>query len=261
MDLLVVASGEAAKWSSEPGPGAARGVLARNFWWLLGLLTLEAAAGIATAGLVVLFGVSQPGWIDEPLGWLLVGLVGPAVAAATILKVSIGGTDFSIGLSLLYVPLREWLAEPLDNGFHTAGLNFGRRAEAIYRQRADEAFDARRLTLEMLIRTLKAMPGERLGETAFVVSRRYLAAIESDLGKLEPEDLKRVEAPTPPRMQSSEVTRPLTANRRILGSLVGRIGHAQNSGALPQRPSCILRPTWLSAPSVFWSSEIACSLS
>src|SRR5215212_9707729 len=69
-----------AEYNKQAGWAGLRAIIRSHPWNLLGLALLEAFAGIAAALIVVGLGVTNPDWLDEPLGWVLLGTVGPAIA-------------------------------------------------------------------------------------------------------------------------------------------------------------------------------------
>ena len=128
-------------WRRDVGLGEFGQVVRKHWGQLLGLALLAGAAGIAVTGLVVALGVTEPGWLDTPLGWLMLGTAGPAIGAATITQVPVGETKLNVGLSLIYVPLRQLLLTPVDNAVFAVSRPKQRAKEGVYRQLVTRAFD------------------------------------------------------------------------------------------------------------------------
>jgi hypothetical protein len=220
-------------WGREVEGGEFRQVAREHWRRLLGLAVLTGAAGVAVTGLVVLLGVTTPAWLDQPLGWLLLGTAGPAVGAATITKIPVGKAELNVGLSLIYVPARQFLVIPVDDTVFVLSRPKQRAKEGVYRLRVLEAFSAGSLSLgglvdelrqyasrpnrapadkaaidqQLLSVTLNAPPGadptEWEGEqlltlTAFIVERRAYAVLDSVVGKPSDSERSAIEAPEPP---------------------------------------------------------------
>jgi hypothetical protein len=103
------------EYNKQAGWRGLRVIIATHRWNLIGLAVLEAVTGITATLIVVGLGVTKPTWLDEPLGWFLLGTVGPAIAAASIASIRVGGQSHELGLSLLYSPVRDMLLKPDDD--------------------------------------------------------------------------------------------------------------------------------------------------
>jgi hypothetical protein len=215
--------------------GKTLGGMVRRFPFRLSLLAaLEGATGLAATALVVLLGVTQPGWLDTPLGWLLLGTVGPAMAAASIGTVKLGGQTLNLGLSLIYLPLRQLLLEPVDDAIFTAARPYQQTKEVLYRRLAQAAFDGGQLQLSDLTNELRrwsrrglrssedrrdveeqlsfiershapvgvdphAWERDQLGTlVAFLVEKRFFAPLDSVVGEPSAEERQAVEPPPLP---------------------------------------------------------------
>lgn len=148
------------EYNKQAGWQGLRTVVATHRWNVLCLVVLEAVTGIAATFIVVGLGVTKPAWLDEPLGWFLLGTVGPAIAAASIASIKVGGQNHELGLALLYSPVRDMLLKPVDDAFFVAKGNYERTEEAVYRQRALGRYDRGEVTLEGASEALRTF-GER----------------------------------------------------------------------------------------------------
>jgi hypothetical protein len=222
------------EYNKQAGWGGLRGIIATHRWNLLGLAILEAVTGIAATLIVVGLGVTKPTWLDEPMGWFLLGTVGPAIAAASIASVRVGGQSHDLGLALLYSPVRDMLLKPVDDAFFVAKGDYERTEEAIYRKRALARYDAGELTLAAATDALRSFGERRLrtGEekqaitdqltfiarsappdgpdkasrereqlaslVAFMVEKRFTAVLNGLCGKPTDDDRDAISVPAPP---------------------------------------------------------------
>jgi len=223
-----------AEYNKQAGWVGVRTIIKSHRWNLLGLALLEALAGIAATLIVVALGVTKPAWLDEPLGWFLLGTVGPAIAAASIASVKVGGQSLDLGLSLLYSPVRDMLLKPVDDAFFVAERDYEQTEETVYRRRALAAYDAGGLTLGAAIEALRSFRDRRLRTpeekqaitdqlvfierstpaggpdkgarereqlaslVAFMVEKRFTAVLNGLCGKPTDADRQAISAPTPP---------------------------------------------------------------
>jgi hypothetical protein len=220
-------------YSKEVGWSSLRHIAGSHKRQVIGLALLDGLAGVAITLIVVLLGVTKPGWLDEPGGWFLLGTVGPAVAAISISKLTFGTTELNLGLSLIYSPIRQMLLEPLDDEVYETGTPVQQEREVQYRRLALEAFDGGELSLSDAMAALEKY-GQRSARSAedraaittqltymrasgattggdaardreqlqtlvaFMVDKRYFAVLRSLLGKPSEEDRDAISAPEPP---------------------------------------------------------------
>lgn len=222
------------EYSKDASWQMARPILSKHRGRVFWVLLLEAATGVATAGLVVLLGITQPAWIDEPLGWVLVGLAASGVATASLGTLPIGRDGIKVGLAAAYSPLRQMLLVPIDNAFHQIAIAYRNVVEPIFRRRVLAALDQGDLDVPAMIAALdsyasrsvrsdgekqaiqsqiteltsRSIPSgvnanawerDKAGQlTAFMVENRYLSVLESLVGKLDEQELTGLEPPAPP---------------------------------------------------------------
>ena len=222
------------EYNKQAGWRGLRGVIATHRWNLVALAVLEAVTGIAATLIVVGLGVTKPSWLDEPMGWFLLGTVGPAIAAASIASIRVGGQSRDLGLALLYSPIRDMLLKPVDDAFFVAKGDYERTEEAIYRQRALSRYDAGDLTLAAATEALRSFGDRRLRTpeekqaitdqltfisrsvppngpgkagrereqlaslVAFMVEKRFTAVLNDLCGKPTDVDREAISVPVPP---------------------------------------------------------------
>lgn len=205
---------------------------------LLGLVLLEAAAGLAATWIVVALGLTSPGWLDDPFGWLLLGFVGPALAGASIASFKVGGKNLDLGLSSLYIPLRRMLLQGVDDAFFGAEWHYHQTTEAAYRQRAQERYEAGDLKPQDLAEALRLYrargfrtPEEALaidqflkfidqttmsprdqlaGTVAFLLEGGFVKVLKEVVGEPTEENLKGLSAATRPARAATPPADPET---------------------------------------------------
>jgi hypothetical protein len=129
--------------------------LTRSYWRRIGcLLFLDSLSGLAAAGLVVLLAIRSPAWLDEPGGWALVGLAGPALALATVTSISMGDKKSDVGPKLVYEPLRRYLLDPIETEALVIRKHRITEREPSYQAEAKKLLDAGKLTFDYLERDL-----------------------------------------------------------------------------------------------------------
>jgi hypothetical protein len=148
---------------------------------LLLLLGLEACAGFAATWIVVGLGLTQPDWLDDPLGWVVLGLVGPALAGASIATIKVSGTDVNLGLSLVYTPLRDHLLKRIGMQSKGVDISARQRYEVAFRQRAHDRYDGGETDLHQ--RLLDALREYAEGKDVSDEERQQLEFLETQVGQ------------------------------------------------------------------------------